>query len=199
MKRIILSLALIVVASAGAIGATRAYFSDTETSTGNSFAAGTLDLNLDGANINVVKFSLTNLVPGDLGTGTWTIYNAGSINGYVDIHSIARTDNDNLCNEPEGLVDSNCGAGEGELSANMDINLFIDVNGDGVFDSGDTTIYTGHLSEIAANYDQNIALNALATKYISLNWGIPSGAGNDIQSDSVSVDMTFELGQTTAQ
>ena len=83
--------------------------------------------------------------------------------------------------------------------ANMDINLFIDVNGDGVFDSGDTTIYTGHLSEIAANYDQNIALNALATKYISLNWGIPSGAGNDIQSDSVSVDMTFELGQTTAQ
>jgi len=97
------------------------------------------------------------------------------------------------------LVDSNCGAGEGELSANMDINLFIDVNGDGVFDSGDTTIYTGLLSGIAANYDQNIALNALATKYISLNWGIPSGAGNDIQSDSVSVDMTFELGQTTAQ
>ncbi|KKR68564.1 MAG: hypothetical protein UU09_C0006G0011 [Microgenomates group bacterium GW2011_GWA2_40_6] len=199
MKRIILSLALIAVAGTGIIGATRAYFSDTETSTGNSFAAGTLDLNLDGVNTNVVKFSLTNLVPGDLGTGTWILYNAGSINGYVDIHSIARTDNDNLCNEPEGLVDTTCGAGEGELSANMNVDLFIDVDHDGVFDAEDTTIYTGLLSGIAVNYDQNIALNALATKYISLNWGIPSGAGNNIQSDSVSVDMTFELGQTTAQ
>jgi|SRR6056297_691963 len=45
-KKILLSLAIIGVAAAMVVGATTAYFSDTETSTGNVFAAGTIDINL---------------------------------------------------------------------------------------------------------------------------------------------------------
>ena len=48
MKRIIFG--LITIAAAGAViatGATGAFFSDTETSTGNTFAAGAIDLKVD--------------------------------------------------------------------------------------------------------------------------------------------------------
>jgi predicted ribosomally synthesized peptide with SipW-like signal peptide len=44
MKKIILSLAMIAAMAALAVGATTAYFSDTETSEGNTFTAGAIDL-----------------------------------------------------------------------------------------------------------------------------------------------------------
>lgn len=46
-SRILLSLASIAAAGALIVGATFAFFSDSETSTGNTFAAGTLDLKVD--------------------------------------------------------------------------------------------------------------------------------------------------------
>ncbi|PIW76653.1 MAG: hypothetical protein CO001_00190, partial [Candidatus Portnoybacteria bacterium CG_4_8_14_3_um_filter_40_10] len=42
MKKIIISLSIIAAVAAIAIGATTAYFSDTETSTGNTFTAGSI-------------------------------------------------------------------------------------------------------------------------------------------------------------
>src|SRR3989338_852898 len=47
MKKILLSLGMIVFVGAVVIGATGAFFSDTETSTGNTFAAGAIDLGVD--------------------------------------------------------------------------------------------------------------------------------------------------------
>ena len=47
MKRILVSLSIIGVAAAVAVGATLAYFGDTETSTGNTITAGSLDLKID--------------------------------------------------------------------------------------------------------------------------------------------------------
>ncbi len=47
MKKILLSLTAIVFVGAAAAGATGAFFSDVETSTGNTFTAGALDLKVD--------------------------------------------------------------------------------------------------------------------------------------------------------
>ncbi|OGF65264.1 hypothetical protein A2Z53_03240 [Candidatus Giovannonibacteria bacterium RIFCSPHIGHO2_02_42_15] len=47
MKKIIISLSVIAAVAAVAIGATTAFFSDTETSTGNMFTAGAIDLKID--------------------------------------------------------------------------------------------------------------------------------------------------------
>ncbi|MDO8569266.1 MAG: TasA family protein [bacterium] len=47
MKKILLSLSMIVFVGAVVIGATGAFFSDTETSTGNTFTAGAIDLGVD--------------------------------------------------------------------------------------------------------------------------------------------------------
>jgi len=46
MKKILLSVLTIGLVSAIAFGATRAYFSDTETSAGNTFTAGSIDLGI---------------------------------------------------------------------------------------------------------------------------------------------------------
>ena len=47
MKKVLISLSAIVLVAAVAIGATVAFFSDTETSTGNTFTAGAIDLTVD--------------------------------------------------------------------------------------------------------------------------------------------------------
>jgi len=199
-KKIILSLVTIIAVSAIAIGGTVAYFSDTETSTGNTFTAGTLDLNLDGANINVVKFTVTDANPGAVGGGTWILNNAGSIAGYLDVESISLVDADNNCTEPElATPDATCGPADGgELSANMTVDLFVDVNNNGVNDA-ETVIYAGALNGIATNYNLNLALASLGTNYVRLNYTVPTTVGNIIQSDSTTLNLTFELGQTIGQ
>lgn len=47
MKRILLSLTTLIIVGAIVVGATGAFFSDAEVSSGNTFAAGTLDLKVD--------------------------------------------------------------------------------------------------------------------------------------------------------
>lgn len=200
MKRIILSLAIIAAVGAIAVGATTAYFSDNETSTGNTFTAGTLDLNLDGANINVVKFTVDNVKPGDTGSGIWVINNVGTIDGFVDLESISQVNDDNGCNEPETEDgDTTCGAGQGDLGVNLNIDLFVDADNNGIKGAGEATIYNGAVSGLAANYEQNLSLGASETNYVTLNWAVPTTAGNEIQSDSLVLNLTFELAQTTGQ
>jgi len=74
-KKIILSLSIIGIAAAIAIGGTVAYFSDTETSTGNILVAGSLDLKVDHTKQTYndidcktcsvdIKSDITNLVTG---------------------------------------------------------------------------------------------------------------------------------------
>ncbi|MDI6903859.1 MAG: TasA family protein, partial [Methanocellales archaeon] len=179
-------------------GATFAYFSDTETSTGNTFTAGTLDLKLDEGDDNVVKFKLADLKPGDSGVGTWALRNAGSIPGYLDLESISVVDDPGTTPESEPTPDN------GELGANMDVVLFWDdgagngIAGNGIQDGTEATIYSGKLASISVA-EQNYPLAAGATTYISLTWSIGSGVGNEIQGDISTLNITFELAQTTGQ
>jgi spore coat-associated protein N len=70
--------ALLVIGLVG--GGTWAYFSDYETSTGNSLVAGTLDLGLNGAGGSTTgTWSLAAGKPGDNVTGTLAIHNGGTI------------------------------------------------------------------------------------------------------------------------
>lgn len=77
-KKIIISLSVIGAVAAIAIGGTIAYFSDVETSTGNTFTAGRLDLlvDIDGVIQNPLNgpiFNLPDLKPGDLGEKTLSL------------------------------------------------------------------------------------------------------------------------------
>lgn len=71
MQRILLSLGMIVFVGALAAGATGAFFSDTETSTGNTFAAGSLDLRVDSEAHYNGSICLPNLETEEEGDYTW--------------------------------------------------------------------------------------------------------------------------------
>jgi predicted ribosomally synthesized peptide with SipW-like signal peptide len=59
-------------------GATMALFTDTAENTGNSFAAGTLTVDLDKQG-EERYFELSNIAPGDRGSATITVINSGSL------------------------------------------------------------------------------------------------------------------------
>lgn len=197
MKQIIVSIIIITAIISTTIKATKAYFSDTEDSSGNTFSTGTLNLTLDGANTNVAKFNVSGMIPGDIQTGTWTIRNTGSIDGYLDMHNIIQTHSPGTTTEPELTVED---PDVGSLGNLLNINLFVDANNNGILDSGETTIYSGLLNGLASSYDANIPFSAGSTNYITMavNW-LTSPNDNKGQGDVAQLDMTFELGQTTGQ
>lgn len=109
--KIILSLAIIGAVAAIAVGGTVAYFSDTETSTGNTFTAGKLDLivDIDGFDQNPLVekiFDLDDMKPGDLGEKTISLkVDDNPACGFVNID--VTSDLDNTCTEPEGRDEMN--------------------------------------------------------------------------------------------
>ena len=101
LNKILLSLAGIALVSTIAIGATMAYFSDTESSVDNTFSAGTLDLNVDGEDA-MVPFVVSNMAPGETkGSPTYTIKNVGTLPGEVTLKVKNVKTNENNLIEPE--------------------------------------------------------------------------------------------------
>ena len=199
MKKMMIALMAVLI-TVGLVGiGTYAFFSDTETSSGNTFAAGTLDLNLDGGNTNVVKFNVSNLQPGNQPNGTWNVINVGTVNGYLDLHNITVTQTGGIFTDAEAAAGDNGNAGNlGDL---LGLTLFVDVNGNGWFGAEDTIIYDAMLGGIAADYDLNLPLLAAGGSSnitMILNWW--SRPDDNLgQGDTATIDMTFELGQTTGQ
>lgn len=197
MKKILFSFFVMSIFIGLISGVTSAYFSDTETSTGNTFAAGTLDLNLDGNNTNVVKFAVTDIKPGDSETKTWEVNNVGNMNGYLDLHNLVQTHDAGISTEQELTVEN---PDIGTLGSLLNIDLFVDANNNGVFDGGDTAIYSGAMDGLSNDYDLNLPLDANTSSYLTMIVSWPSSADDNAgQGDVAQLDMLFELGQTTAQ
>jgi len=215
--KIILSLVVIFAVSAIAVGGTVAYFSDTETSTGNTFTAGSLDLVL--APGTPLPFSVSNLVPGQTGTGKVTLTNAtGSIDGDLDVKLANLVENENGCVAPETAAgDPDCSAGAGDLGLDsFQIAVFVDVNKDGIWNLGDIKLaYGGQVIPYAEqNYlsyssprntldgwNDIMAMTAGQSVDLVINWQVKSTWGysnynqNIIMTDSLGFDVQTSLEQ----
>ena len=204
MKRILVSLMTMALVSALVGGGIYAYFNDTETSTGNTFTAGTLDLNLDGGNTNVVKFTVDDVKPGDSSGGTWTVANVGNIPGYLDLESIGVSEAIGTTTEPELADEVPPGTDTAQLGNYLMVHIFIDANNNGSWDMGETDIFgtdaaPAAISGIAGSYALDLSLTASGgTNYITLLWSVGTTVDNRIQGDSVTLDITFELQQRAA-
>ena len=118
-KKILISLSVIAAVAAIAIGGTVAYFSDTETSTGNTFTAGTLDLvlDIDGEPYTPPTpiFEKIDMKPGDHGEETLSAHVTNDACGFLTL--TLDEDKDNNCIEPEFVDEPGCVAeGTGELN-----------------------------------------------------------------------------------
>ncbi len=151
MKKILLSLGVLVVAGALVAGGTGAFFSDEETSTGNTFTAGEIDLKIDntsyyngefneGTSCELVDltiekfFDFGDLKPGDWGEDTISLH-VGSNDSWVCADVTLTSDDDNGITEPEGEDgDVTDGAGNGELADAVDFLWWAD-DGDNVLET----------------------------------------------------------------
>lgn len=154
---------MIVFVGAVVIGATGAFFSDTETSTGNTFTAGDIDLKIDNTSYVTDStgtlvastdtswdlrdltferfFDFLDLKPGDIGEDTISIH-VGSNDAWLCAAARITSDVDNGITEPEeedGDVDlnnDNLGddANNGELDEKVNFAFWVD-DGDNVFEN----------------------------------------------------------------
>lgn len=211
MKKILLSILTIGLVISVVVGVSRAYFSDTETSTDNTFTAGTLDLDIDGGDTAVTTMTLTGKAPGDSGTEESTLKNSGSLGGELDI--AIGTVSDYACN-PDGANDGTeyCDL-NADLGSNAKLTLYLDIDKDGSWSTGDIGFKsdgTSYNYPTALDYDvvnnySGVTWNdvysglmaSMAEDDFVIAWKIESAVGNLIQGDKVEFDITFTLEQAS--
>jgi predicted ribosomally synthesized peptide with SipW-like signal peptide len=103
MKRILVSLMTMALIGALVTGGIYAYFSDTETSTGNTFTAGTLDLEVNDENPwTSTGVTVANMEPGVAATPVdISCENVGTLTGDLYLRITSVTDTGGTINEPE--------------------------------------------------------------------------------------------------
>jgi hypothetical protein len=157
MRRIFLSLALIIVAGGTiAFGATKAFFSDVETSTANVFTAGAIDLKIDNESYynglfnegtswsekDLDKgdkfFDFGDLKPSDYGEDTISIH-IDNNDSYMCADVTLTSNKENNQTEPETLVDTTIGEEEGELANLVNFIWWAD-DGDNVLEDDENVI-----------------------------------------------------------
>lgn len=185
-RRVLGGIAVTGAAAAGAGAGTMAYFSDTEDSTGNTVSAGTLDLTVDGSDSEQTTVSVGDVAPGESGSGSTTLRNTGTIDGSVDLvfSSASNLEGDN----PDSETDT---SSPGDLGGVLQVTVSV----------GSTQVLSGTFNSVfdGSEADSNVALAASSSKDLTIDWSLPSTAGNDIQGDSVSGDITIQLNQTDGQ
>jgi predicted ribosomally synthesized peptide with SipW-like signal peptide len=199
-KKLSISILAILLVGVLAFGAV-AYFSDTEASTGNTFTAGTLDLNIDGQNSNVVKFNVNKMKPDDQPHGSFMLKNVGNLAGYLDIEGITVVNLENDLLDPETEA-GDTSADVGELGQLVNIRLFIDYNKDGWISTGDKVFYNGKVNNMPSSFalDEPIAAGAELKIVALLDWWAAPGLTDNIaQSDTMQLGFKFELAQKASQ
>lgn len=193
--KILMSLFLLIITLSMVAGGSFAYFSDSETSNGNTFTAGTLDLKINDGDENVVGFNVTNMRPGNQPATSYKLSNTGSISGYLNITSAV------VVNTENGIIEPEASAGDvtdilGELGDVVHIDLYFDNDASGWWSTGDVRIYQGYVSDMPANFIVNEAMAPGATERIiaRLDWW-STADDNLAQGDTMTIGFTFNLSQ----
>lgn len=218
MKKILLSLSAIALVAAVAIGATVAFFSDTEVSSGNTFTAGAIDLKVDsqctyngetseecgtwgqengGEDLtNQQFFNFSDIKPGDEGENTISLHVINN-DAWLCAEVSGLTSEENGINEPEALADDS--EDEGELDNTMVWKIWRD-DGDNILEDGEDILAQGNpVNGVLAIYDSTTDTGALegdTTAYLGVSWSLPAESGNETQTDSLTGDITFRAEQS---
>lgn len=179
MKKILLSFGIIIFTLGSvALGGTGAFFSDTETSSGNTFTAGAIDLKVDntsyynGAVSSTTSWSLEDLTiqkffnfldlkPGDFGEDTISLH-VDTNDAYLCANVTLTSDDDNGFTEPEAEVDITDGPGNGELAQNVNFIWWAD-DGDNVLENDENVISEGPIGDLTLNSSTTVPLADSAT------------------------------------
>ncbi|MFA4936991.1 MAG: TasA family protein [Patescibacteria group bacterium] len=193
MKKILISIGVIAVVATIVAYGTGAFFSDTETSTGNTFTAGSIDLTIDSScsynglpstecgnwqlkDLNPTAdrfFNFSDIKPGDTGVNIISLH-VNNNDAWMCLNITNKQDNDNGLTEPEDIVDDTPGIGEGELSEFLSTFVWWDADQNGAFDTGEAQIDNGDLKTVdmlpLADSQHMPAITGGQTKYLGFAW-----------------------------
>ena len=90
MKKILMSVMVIAIVAAVGIYATKAYFTDAETATGNTFSTGTIDISVDDQNPWTKSYTMSDMKPSQVDYVDFTIKNVGTnpVNVYKKLTNV---------------------------------------------------------------------------------------------------------------
>lgn len=180
MRKILVSLGMIVFVGGIVAGATGAFFSDTETSTGNTFAAGAIDLKVDNESYvtdiqtgrlilsTSTSWSLTDLTiekffdfrdvkPGDIGEDTISLH-VNNNDSWLCADVSLTSNNENTLVDPEsddGDVTNDPNGGE--LANQINFIWWAD-DGDNVLESNENVLPGGPLGAISVGASTTVAI-----------------------------------------
>jgi len=193
----VIALLLIGVLGSGLLS-TGAYYSDTETSTGNSFTAGTLDLKVDGKDDpDVVHLVRTDLKPNPAWShsygGQWVLKNAGTLPGRFSMQIVNIKNYENTCIEPE-TGDTTCDVGpdQGELGSIMYGKWLRNQAPWGGWGSVFNPINSAAGMVVTGDI---LAPGSTVNAYLDLEFDTHPTGDNLAQSDSLELDIVFSLVQ----
>lgn len=214
LKKILASLAMIAIVSSTTVGATKAYFSDDGTSYNNTFSTGILDLQLaDGDegwsnNVNGTWSSPANWKPGDEVKTSIYLRNVGTVPAeavYAYWHNLQG--NTGVANfiEVTWLSDS---TGIGTNSIGPFVTAY-DANGDTKLSLAELVNGLSHYNgpstpdpfqaRFYADFEETYIHPVLPYNggvfEILLGYKFMESAGNDLQGQSVSFDLTLQAAQ----
>jgi predicted ribosomally synthesized peptide with SipW-like signal peptide len=190
MKRIIgLTIAFMLSLGMSGIG-TWAYFSDVETATGNTMAAGTLDLKTDDADGVTQTLFATKMAPGDIKVSeNITLKNSGSIAGASLDLAFSYIENDSSPNPIDRNAD--------DTAANIAVTA-LNYGGEDLLSSVSDNNSNGYKDvEDLKNADLSgqDGIEPSGTKNFGITVKLKEETGNDFQADGIDITMTFILNQ----
>ncbi len=165
MKRLLVSLLVISSIASAGFALSNAFFSDTETSVGNTFAAGKVDLligndsyyngNVSGVTSfplgnlseNTLFFNFDDIKPSDWGEDTITLQ-VDDNNAWVCADLSLTANLENTCNEPELLDEPLCQSNDiGELGDAVNFAFWVD-DGDNVYELNESLFASGSATQL---------------------------------------------------
>lgn len=203
MRKILVSLSIIGVVAAIAIGGTIAYFSDVETSTGNTITAGTIDLAVNSQNpFDSAVVAIYDVKPSEEITDVEVrLRNVGTNDGIADLHILLGESSENIDSEPEceaegktwNPIKERC---EGDETLNENIcevmiyDYCYDENNNQVCDEGDPQ------GIIEPSEDVDLGLLPVdMLRRLWLSFHLDKEADNEYQGDTCTFDIEFTLHQ----
>lgn len=136
-------------------------------------------------------FDVSRMAPGFDQSATMLVRNDATDAGDLSLSSTDIVEYENGCMHSEAVVDTTCGALQGELGHELVFSVYADPDNDGTFET--TPRWTGTLYDLAKPVD---LLNDLAGGGIAglrVEMTLPHSSGNETQTDQVGFSLRLTL------
>ncbi|SEO81453.1 hypothetical protein SAMN04487948_105291 [Halogranum amylolyticum] len=152
----------------------------------------TLDLRL-GLQSGQTILGVENAVPGQTGESVVSVRNAGSLDGRLAASVSVVDQAENGLTDPERRVDAS--PDRGELGEWLELRVSVPDDDEGrTYLLGSADDYVAP-ADVGDGSETTVSLSSREHRELLVEWCLPAGAGNEIQSDSVRLEFEFSLVQ----